>query len=296
MVVSLPPARTTVRRQARLRRVVRGAAFLALALAAALPSADAIAMTARTGKRIPTPAPFVLVSATVSDRARSSMPTASWSRFVATYAGASSAPLPDDATPDAESCREAAGDYLVVAAFDVRDDLPGMPNASDRLPGRAHVTIVACADGRILADRAMRIDGDPVPTAEAGTVDALDRAWSRAVPAGLATAGVLLGRIAHVRRLESGGGLFVVDAVLGTIPQAAILTDVAVANRSRRPTPLHLTVTQSRITSAEAIFAQSHEGDPAPAVGDTVEYVASVTSGGRYPATNGTTAPPSSTT
>jgi hypothetical protein len=218
------------------------------------------------------PAPLILVRATVSDRARSVMPPTLWERLVGAYAGSASRPLADDADPDAAGCRKSGGDYLVDAAFDLRDDLPGLANASDRFAGRAHLVILACDDAHALADRHLRLDGEPVPEAEAGTPEALERAWRGTVPTVLASAGVAIGRIARVRPLEAGGEFAHVEFELGRVPAGAILSDTNRPDRTERGTPLHLTVTAAGTTSAEAISGAASAGQQIPSAGDIVEF------------------------
>jgi hypothetical protein len=245
----------------------------AVSLAAALATLAGAAPGFAREHAAPRPqAPLILVRATVSDRARSVMPPELWARLVAAFAGSASRPLADDFEPGAAGCRAAGGDYLVDAAFDLRDDLPGLANASDRFAGRVHVVIVACDDARILTDRRLRLDGEPVSAVAAGTPDALDDAWRGTVPAALADAGVAIGRIARVRRLEAGGELAHVDFELGHVRTGAILSDTNRPDGTPRRPPLQLTVTAAGGTSADAIFGAANPGDQVPSTGDIVEY------------------------
>ncbi len=199
------------------------------------------------------------------------MPPELWLRLVAAFAGSASRPLPDGTEPAAAGCRTSGGDYLVDAAFDLRDDLPGLANASDRFAGRAHVVVLACDDARILTDRRLRLDGEPVPAVAAGTPETLEDAWSGTVPAVLADAGVAIGRVARVRRLEAGGELAHVEFELGHVRIGAILSDTNRPDGAPRRPPLHLTVTAAGRTSADAIFGAANPGDQVPSAGDIVE-------------------------
>lgn len=218
------------------------------------------------------PAPHILERASVSDRGRGDMPPDLWQRLVATFAGPASVALPEDETADAAGCRTAGGDYLIGLAFDSRPDLPGMPNASDRMAGSAHLVVLSCADGRSVVDRYLRLDADPVPPSVAGTADALEDAW-KSVPAILANAGVVLGRVVRVRALDAGGYALAVDVLVGRVRRGDALLDTARANASPRRTPLRLTVTKAKAgaTEIEATFAPANAGDPLPDAGDFVE-------------------------
>jgi hypothetical protein len=247
----------------------RGGVSLAAAVAVLAGAAPGLARD-RAASR--TQRPLILVRATVSDRARSVMPPDLWQRLVGAFAGSASRPLADDAEPGAAGCRTSGGDYLVDASFDLRDDLPGLANASDRFAGRVHVVILACDDARILTDRRLRLDGEPVPAVAAGTPESLEEAWRGAVPAVLDDAGVAIGRIARVRRLEAGGGLAHVDFELGHMRTGTIVSDTHRPDGAVRRPPLHLTVLAAGRTSADAIFGAPNPGDPVPAAGDIVEY------------------------
>ena len=220
------------------------------------------------------PPPVVLVRASVADRARSVMPPALWLALVGTYAGTASTPLADDATADAAGCLEAGGDYLVIATFDVRSDLPGLANASDRVAGRSHLRVLACNDGRFLADRTLRLDGEPLAPAEAGTPEALASAWRAAVAAAFANAGVAVGRITRGHRLDSGGNAFHIDFLIGGVKPGAVVSDVARPNRTPRHDPISLGVVTASGASADALAAPAPDGRPAPGVGDVIEFSA----------------------
>jgi hypothetical protein len=100
----------------------------------------------------------------------------------------------------------------------------------------------------------------------------MERAWQGTVPPVLAGAGVAIGRIERIRRLEAGGELAVVAFELGRVPAGAILSDTNRPDRTPRGTPLHLTVTTAGPASAEAIFGATNVGDQVPSAGDIVEY------------------------
>ncbi len=218
----------------------------------------------------------ILVATSVADRARSTMPPARWARFVAAWAGHGSEPFGEDNAPDAAGCRKAGGDILIVAPFDVRDDLPGLPNATERFAARSQIVVLDCNAAAVLFAGIVRFDGEPVAPQGAGTPEAIETAWARAVPAALARVRLGVARIVRVRRLEGGGGVAYLALVLGEFRRDDVIQDAVRPNREPRRPPVALVVTRLAKTGAEATFA-APGGTDIPAAGDLVELQGAAT-------------------
>ncbi len=247
---------------------MRGAlvAFTFLIAAFALNRAPASRALARSSRGAVT----VLVATSVADRARSTMPPARWARFVAAWAGPASAPFGEEGAPDAAGCRKAGGDVLIVAPFDVRDELPGLPNATERFAGRSQIVVLDCNAAAVLFEGSVRFDGEPVAPEAAGTAEAIEAAWARSVPGALARIRIGVARIARIRRLEGGGGVAYLELALGALRRGDVVQDAVRPSRQARRPPVALAVTREG-RAAEATFAPPGQGTDIPAAGDLVE-------------------------
>lgn len=255
MVFSKPPTRWTAPPVVRLR-----AAFGALALGAGVAALTAYPVFART-----TPL-TVLVAATVADQASATMSPALWNKLIAAYVGANVVPYAGATAPTLDDCRKAGADYLVLAPFDLRPMLPGLPNASGRVAARTHLAVTNCITGSLIVDQAVNLDSDPPSNANEGDFESVPEiSWARSVPATLAKVPLAFERIAHVIRVTPP--LALVDIKRGVRPGDG-LRDFAHADHSRRATPITLTVTQVFDRYLEVMFSSS--GDR-PSVGDLVE-------------------------
>jgi len=216
----------------------------------------------------------ILIATSVADRARSTMPPARWARFVAAWAGPASEPFGEEAAPDAAGCRKAGGDVLIVAPFDVRDDLPGLPNATERFAGRSQIVVLDCNAAAVLFSGIVRFDGEPVAPQAAGTPEAIETAWARAVPAALARIPIGVARIARIRRVEGGGGVAYLTLVLGALRRGDVVQDAVRRSRQPRRPPVALAVTRQGRAGTEATFAAPVQGTDIPADGDLLELQA----------------------
>lgn len=212
----------------------------------------------------------ILVATSVADRARSAMPPARWARFIAAWAGHASESFGENGAPDAAGCRKAGGDILIVAPFDVRDDLPGLPNATERFAGRSQLVVLDCNAAAVLFEGIVRFDGEPVTPQAAGTPEAIETAWARAVPAALARIRIGVARVVRIRRLEGGGGVAYLALALGALRRDDIIQDAVRPSRQPRRPPVALVVTREG-KGAEATFTAPDHGTDIPAAGDLVE-------------------------
>lgn len=130
----------------------------------------------------------VLVAAPVADAALGSIAPQAWAKYVAgalgryrvvTYTGPA-------AGPTAADCRKIPAAYLVVAEFELRPRLPGLPNDAGRIPARARLHIVDCVTGATASDHLVAFESDPVETVHVDPDATADPRWDREIPAAFA--------------------------------------------------------------------------------------------------------------
>lgn len=208
----------------------------------------------------------VLVDASVSEQAAPTMSVALWSKLMANYAGATVIPFTGGGVATVDDCKKAGADYLIVAPFDLRPMLPGLANASGRVAARTHIAIANCITGAPVLDRTVNFDSDPPSQLSEGDFESVPEiSWARSVPAALGKFPIPFEQIARVIGVTAP--LALVDIRSGARPGDA-LRDFARSDKSRRSTPIPLTVTQVFDRYVEVMFASS--GDR-PSVGDLVE-------------------------
>lgn len=259
MVISKPPRRSTTRLGRRLR-----AGFTALALALfGNPGGSAFAKPAGIN---------VLVSASVTEAAEPTMSVALWSKLMASYAGTNVIPFAGPGSATLDDCRKAGADFLIVAPFDLRPMLPGLANAGGRVAARTHISITNCITGAPVLERNVNFDSDPLTNDHDGDFESVpEYSWSHSVPAALGKFPIPFERVARVIGITAP--LALVDIRSGARPGDG-LRDFAHADKSKRATPITMTVTQVFDRYVEVMF--SGTGDR-PSVGDLVEPIPAIT-------------------
>jgi hypothetical protein len=251
MLKTLPPVKLTVSLDARLR-----AAFLAAVLA----WVPALPLAART-------APVkVLVSAQVSDTAHGTMSQTLWTKIVSDYASAHAIPFAGP-SPTLDDCRKAGADFMVVAPFDLRPRLPGMPNSSERVEAVSHLVITNCVTGSLVYDVIVPLESDPRAGQPEGDFDSVpDITWSKSVPAALAKYPLYFPRVSRI--IQVTPPLALVD-LHAEVKPGDILRVYAGSDRKPKG-PIQLTVTQTDGKYAQVMFSTVN-GGITPSVGDYVE-------------------------
>ena len=261
MLKSKPPARRTAGRGSKLRSPIVAAA-LASSLLATLAGAPA---RAKTG------ALKILVAAPVSDRAGATMTQALWTKFVDVYASGEVIPYDGTGDPTMADCRRAGADYLLVAPFDLRPRLPGMPNAEGRVAARTHLVVTNCITGTAIVDQTINFDSDPPSSANAGDFESVPEiTWAHSIPATLAKYPPAFERVARVTNVAGPFG-FVDLRASAHVSVGDGLRDFATSGRVRRANPIVMTVTQVFEKYVQVTFS-TVSGD-VPVVGDLVEPI-----------------------
>lgn len=254
MFETLPPANRTDDGCARLRR-----ALLVASLTLGL-TAPVLARTAPVK---------VLVSAPVADTARPTMSPALWAKMVGDWVSATVVPFAGD-SPALDDCRKAAADFMVVAPFELRPRLPGMPNAGGgRVAARSRVVVTNCFTGSVVYDQVVNFDSDPSNAGASDFESSPEVTWSRNVPATLGKYPVFF---PHVARIFSVRPPIVLVDLRDGIKPGDVLRLYAGSDHKTKG-PIYLTVTQQQGKYVEAMFS-TVSGGPQPAVGDFVEPVA----------------------
>ncbi|MBD5654604.1 MAG: hypothetical protein IAI50_05420 [Candidatus Eremiobacteraeota bacterium] len=237
---------------------------LAAALLALGAAAEPIAGEAKTASLL------VLVAANVSDPSGTAMSQALWAKDVAAYVGASVVPFAGTEPPTLADCHAAHADYLVVAPFDLRPRLPGMPNSSGRVAARTHLVVTNCITGTVIVDQLINFDSDPPSNASEGDFESVPEiTWAHAVPATLAKRPVVFERVARITNLNAPFA-FVDLKASSHLAIGDGLRDFATPDHIGRPNPIILTVTQVYEKFVQVIFSMVSGGDQ-PQMGDLVE-------------------------
>ena len=213
----------------------------------------------------------VLVWSPVADDARPAMTQSLWNKFVAAYAASTVAAFAGPGDPTLEDCRKAGADYLLVAPFELRPRLPGMPNSSGRIAARTHVVVTNCITGTAVTDQTINFDSDPPSNATEGDFDSVPEiTWAHSVPATLARHPIAFVRVARVTNL-SPPFVFVDLRASSHVAVGEGLRDFATPDHVRRVRPILLTVTAVHEKYLEATY-DAFSSD-APLLGDLVEPI-----------------------
>jgi hypothetical protein len=254
MNLSKPPPLTTARHSRRLRLLFATAALVALASFACPSHAREAALK-------------VLVGTSVADNALGTIAPPLWHKYVlASLGGYQVLPFEGPSVPTLDDCRRAGAEYVLQALFELRPQLPGLPNAaSGRIAARARERVIDCVSGDVVADKIVDFESDPpsgAPDPDATPIGP----WDREIPATLARRRIVLERPARIVFVAQP--LAHVNFRGATLHPGDVLQDVANARNVHRAQPIVLTVTQVYDDYVEVIFDAS--GDH-PNVGDLVE-------------------------
>jgi hypothetical protein len=209
----------------------------------------AAAQPAAAGPRGPEASPVIVV-ADVGESARRSMPAALWRKLASDYVGRAASAEDGTALPDDARCRGANAQYAVLATFDRATRLPGLAQDTDRVYGIARFTVRNCMTGVVSPTKTVRVESEPLRTADRREDELSGATWERAVRATLAREPLLLAPVAvaheapaataRVIRVE---GDIVVLQISGILSMSQLLHDIADANGKPHP-PFDLVVVE----------------------------------------------------
>jgi len=193
-----------------------------------------------------------------------------WGKMVADWVGATTIPFAGD-QPTLDDCRKAPADFMIVAPFELRPRLPGMPNVGGgRVAARSHILITNCFTGSVVYDQIVNFDSDPSNAGANDFESSPEVTWSRNVPATLGKYPVFFPHVARVFQVRPP--LVLIDLREGVKPGDVLRIYAGADHKAKGP--IYLTVTQQQGKYVEAMFS-TISGGPQPAVGDFVEPVAS---------------------
>ena len=209
----------------------------------------------------------MLVAAPVSDAARLSMPQPLWSKLVTDWIGATQFVAYSNGVPVLADCKSAGADFMVVAPFDLRPRLPGMPNSSGRVAARTNIAITNCLTNSVVYNQTINLDSEPISDAAAAG-DTATTLWAKDVPAALAQYPVFFARIARIISVHAPTAL--VD-LRGAKPGDVFR--VYAGQFGKAKPPIYLVVRRQIGKDAEMTFS-TQPGAIVPVAGDFVEPVA----------------------
>jgi hypothetical protein len=213
----------------------------------------------------------VLVFAPVADDAQPTMSQTLWNKYVAAYAASTVVPFDGAGDPTLEDCRKAGADYLLIAPFELRPRLPGMPNSSGRIAARTHLIVTNCITGSAVTDQTINFDSDPPSDAAEGDFDSIPEiTWAHDVPATLARHPIAFVRVARVTNLSTPF-VFIDLHASSHVALGEGLRDFATPDHVRRARPILLTVTAVHDAYVEATY-DAFSNDT-PLLGDLVEAI-----------------------
>ncbi len=155
----------------------------------------------------------------------------------------------------------AGADYLVVARFALRPQLPGTPMEYGRTAAQSWVHVVDCVTGAVRSDGAFNFESDPLePGAESP-----DSRWEREIPAAFAQHPLDLQRPARIVSVR--GSLAQVAIRDRGLKPGDVLRDVSTAGNELRDHPIALTVKRISTDGVEVEFDSTSD---VPQSGDYV--------------------------
>jgi hypothetical protein len=205
----------------------------------------------------------VLAAPSVGDGALGAIGEPSWAKYVAAWLGryrvvAFAGSYGD---PSVSDCRKAGADYLVVARFALRPQLPGTPMEYGRTAAQSWVHVVDCVTGAVRSDGAFNFESDPLePGAESP-----DSRWEREIPAAFAQHPLDLQRPARIVSVR--GSLAQVAIRDRGLKPGDVLRDVSTAGNELRDHPIALTVKRISTDGVEVEFDSTSD---VPQSGDYV--------------------------
>jgi hypothetical protein len=209
----------------------------------------------------------VLVAAPIADEALGSIPSPAWAKYVAgSLGGYQVLSYSGSGEPTVEDCLRAGAEYLVVATFERRPQLPGLGTGIGRTAARAHRTALDCVSGDAAADDIVNFESDPAPSTEGDREAASDAIWEREISAAFAKHPLALPRSARVMLVQPALARVSFHGAL--LHEGDTVKDVATAKNAKRAQPIVLNVTQTHADYVEVTF--DAEG-PRPQPGDIVE-------------------------
>jgi hypothetical protein len=209
----------------------------------------------------------VLLAAPIADEALGAIPSPAWAKYVAgSLSGYQVLSYSGSGEPTVEDCLHAGAEYLVVATFERRPQLPGLGTGIGRTAARAHRTALDCVSGDAAADDIVNFESDPAPSSDGDREGAADAIWEREVSAAFAK---------HPLALPHSARVILVQPTLARVSfrgallhEGDVVKDVANAKNAKRSVPIALSVTLTHADYVEVTFDAS---GPRPQAGDIVE-------------------------
>jgi len=210
--------------------------------------------------------PKVLLAAPIGDDAIGTIAPEAWARYVTASLGSYQViPFKGTADPSLDDCARAGAEYVFVATFERRPQLPGLATVNGRTAAKANRIARNCISGDTVVDDVVDFESDPPAPADGASASSSD-AWEREIPAALAKNPIVLDGPARV--LSVTPPLVRIGFRRETLHTGDVVSDVASAKNVRHPSQIPLTVTQVFDDYVVALFDTS---GPTPERGDLVE-------------------------
>ena len=202
----------------------------------------------------------VLVAAPVADDALGTIAPAAWSKYVGeSLPGYQPISFPGLGEPVLDDCLHAGAEYMVVATFERRLQLPGLGVGASRTAARARRKATDCITGDAVADDVVNFESDPASGPDTDI-------WEREIGAAFAKRPLALPRPARVLLVQPP--LVRVSFHGALLHEGDVVKDIANPRNVRRSQPIVLNVTQTHTDYVEATFDGA---GPRPQPGDVVE-------------------------